>query len=303
MGAKLSKKKLISVKEAILHEGSFLEKEAFNLKVTKEELMDQLAAMYDGGKKNSQYKAVLSNSNLNVTHVSEDELQKMQVVRTRKTRQKAKAPVAPPKPNDSETAVSTKLHNADEGEISAEMIEAILKKKKEIEAQIVTAEESEKKLKDVVKIREHTVEKAKEVFEKAQKALDTAEAELKLAYDEVTRISSEVNEARLALDKIEEMVEKAKRKVYLVSPWYSGELPKYGTLISTVEMDRCVLQEVPEEYLPEMNVEGILLFDFVPDYKKARNFIGLVSMYELENKGYSVLNDDERVERLLKMTI
>lgn len=303
MAAKLSKKKLVMAKDSILHEGSFLEKEAFNLKVTKEELIEQLAAMYDGGKKNSQYKAVISNSNLNVAHVSEEELQKLQVVKTRrKTRQKAKAPVAPPKPDDSKTAESN-LHNADEEEISAEMIEAILKKKEELEAQIKTAEDSERNAKEVVKIRECTFKKAQEVFEKAQKALDTAEDELKLAYEEVTRTSSEVTEVRSALAKIEETVEKARRKVFLVSPWYKGELPKYGTFISTVEMDRCVLQEVPEEYLPEMTVNGILLFDLVPDYKKARNFVGLVSMYELENKEYALLIDDSRVQALLDMTI
>ena len=76
-----------------------------------------------------------------------------------------------------------------------------------------------------------------------------------------------------------------------------------GTFFSTVEMEGVTLQNVPEEYLPEASLEGVLLFDFVPDYKKARVFCGLVAKYELEETPYKLLVSDERVKALLKMHI
>ena len=61
--------------------------------------------------------------------------------------------------------------------------------------------------------------------------------------------------------------------------------------------------EVSEDYLPAASVEGILLFDYVPDYRKARLFAGLVAQFELEENPYKLLVSDERVKELLKMYI
>ena len=311
---RITKKKLTAAKEAILHDGSFFEKEASQLGISKNDLMERLAAIYDGGKKNTQYKAVVCNSNKNAALIPEDELKKLQAMTAAATTPKAKKATrgkkaaastnpAIVKSNDSTEVKEESLAEqkpSDSAEEITEIAEMLQEKKAELEKQLVAVENAERTAKEVLQVRAQTLEKAKEVFEKAKLAMEKAEEDLYQAELERERTEAEASDVRSALTKVEEGLEVERNKVYLVAPWYSGKWPSLGTFISSEELDRCVYQDVPEEYLPDMSVEGILKFDYVPDYKKARKFVGLVTMFELQGKKYKALITDNRVKELVE---
>jgi len=138
---------------------------------------------------------------------------------------------------------------------------------------------------------------AQETFEKAKN--DKAEAEIKVsnAKTSIWQMHSAIISVNMQIKDI------SASKIYLVDPWFSGKLPECGTFISTVEMEGIRQELVPEEYMPETSLKDVFLFNYVPDYKKALVFCGLVCKYELEDKPYTLLVTDERVKELLKMYI
>lgn len=282
--AKISEKRLREVKDRILHSGSYMVKEAFEMGIPQEELIEQLERMYPGGRKNSQYKAVITTSKRNASRVPEEELGRMRILPKPTRQAKASAPAPTPAPVDP--------------------MEELLHRKDELQKQLVASASSLKEAEAILAIRQEALADANAVLKKAQQAVKKAEAEEVEAMQAVRKEQEQRAKVQEALEQVEEEIQELKEKtIYLVDPWFNGTLPEYGTFLSTVEMEGVEIQEVPEDYLPGASLEGVLLFDFVPDYKKARVFCGLVAKFELEENSYQLLVSDERVKELLKMYI
>lgn len=186
----------------------------------------------------------------------------------------------------------------------SDSMEELLRKKEGIQKEFVTCATSLEEAEAILAIRQEALSDAQSVLEKAQAAVQKAEAEEADAKAVVQETQEQRGKIQQELQVVEQEIQRLKEKtVYLIDPWYTGELPQYGTFFSTVEMEGVTLQKVPEEYLPEKTLEGVLLFDFIPDYKKARVFCGLVAKYELDETPYHILVSDERLKELLKMYI
>lgn len=288
--AKLTRKKLSWVKERVLHGGDCLERLAFEWRMPVESLKQQLEATYDGGRKNSQYKAIIQTSDRNALSLSEEELARMRIL-PKPTRQK-KAPVSTPSLDP--TLAPT----------HADPMEELLRKRDELQRELAASASSLEKAEAILAIRQGALTDAQAVLQKAQMAVRQAEKEVQDAQAKVQRAEKQQAETQEKLQGVEKVIQELKEKtIYLVDPWFNGTLPEYGTFISTVEMEGVKTQEVSEDYLPEASLEGVLLFDFVPDYKKARIFVGLVAKFELEETPYKLLVSDERVKELLKRHI
>lgn len=183
-------------------------------------------------------------------------------------------------------------------------LEQLLERKSNSEKNLKIKMQAVETAKSILAIRERTLEKARVVLEKAQKAFSEAETDMSGAQNSFNQAENELLNAQQSLQQVDSEIEDLKNNtVYLVDPWYAGTLPEFGTFFSTVEMEGITVLDVPDVYLPKATVDGILLFDYVPDYKKARVFVGLVIMHELEGRPYTLLVTDERVEALMKMNI
>lgn len=147
---------------------------------------------------------------------------------------------------------------------------------------------------EILKNKKKDLESAKEALSEAEAAVEEAEKIRK-------GLKRKVEEKEKELNNLE--IEIRKNMVYLVSPLYTGELPEYGIFISTTEMEGVLVQEVPVDYIPEDNIEGVFLFKEVSDYKVAKVFVGLVFMYEVEGENFELIVGDKRVDALIKMLI
>ena len=183
----------------------------------------------------------------------------------------------------------------------ADSMEELLHRKEELQNEVLDCASSLEKKEKILKFRQEALADVMNVLEKVQVAVENAKSDVDEAQQAVQRAEKQKKMVQEELKAVEEEIQK--KQVYLVAPWYSGKFPEFGTFFSTVEMEGVTLQNVPEEYLPEASLEGVLLFDFVPDYKKARVFCGLVAKHELEETHYQLLVSDERVKELLKMYI
>ena len=193
----------------------------------------------------------------------------------------------------------------------ADRMEELLHKREKLQRQNADCASFLEKAEAILDIRQGGLADAKAVLEKAKKALSAAvtavaesETSVKIATIAVQQAQAQQAQAQQELRGVEQAIQELKEKsVYLIDPWYTGELPQYGTFLSTAERKGVTIEEVPEEYIPERTIDGVLLFDFVPSYEKARVFCGLVAKYEIEGTPYQLLVSDERVEELLKMYI
>jgi len=314
MAKKISVKKLREVKERILHDGSFLEKEAFDLKISKEDLIDQLIAMYEGGKKNTQLKAVLETSAKNSSRIPKEELEKYTfTVKTRKRKTTASntevnIPSFAPKltaTSESESESEPELTPTSAPESVSDLIDMLSEKKNTLEKEMPFKKEAFEKAHVIFQIREETLLESQQLLEKAQIAAEKAKIELEEAKMSLEQAKTALQESEFSMLELEEQIQVLKAKnIYLVGPWYTGTLPKYGTFFSTEAIDGIDVlnvQEVPEKYLPEATLDGVLLFDYVPDYKKARIFCGLIKQFKEENKEFTLLVNNTSLQQLIEM--
>lgn len=210
----------------------------------------------------------------------------------------------PDKKTDSPTSVSTTATATSDAELNSNPLQELINQKKALENEMEKNEKCLENSKSVLSIRAGTLKEAQAVLEKAQLALRNAEEAFDSEISEIKTAREKKASLQEKITTIEKKIEALKEQwIFLVDPWFKGTLPAWGRFISTAQMEGVEVQEVPSEYLPEASLDGVLLFDYVPDYKTARVFCGLVAMYELEGWQYELLISDKRLKALLEMYI
>lgn len=278
MAKKISIKKLSEVKERVLHGGDCLERVAFEWRLPLEVLKEQLEATYDGGRKNSQYKAIIQTSERNASRVPEEELERMRILPKPKRQAKASKP-------------------APVSAAQADPMEELLRKRDELQKQLVARASSLEEAEAILGIRQGALSDVKAVLKKVQCAVQQAEAEEAEAKTAVQQAQTRKAETQAALQKLEEEIQRS--QVYLVAPWFSGELPTFGTFLSTVRMEEFQVIKPAEPIEPDFKDMVSAGFDQVSEYVSALCFVSLVQEYILKGEAHSVLNTDPRVQKLL----
>ena len=239
-------KKYREVADRILHAGSYLEKEAYEMGVTLEELLRELEKIYSGGKKNSQFKAVLRNSMMNSSRVSEEELTRMRVLpKPAPAPALAQTPAPAPAPALAQTLAPAQAPAPD-------TMEELLRKKEELQKQVMDYVSSLEDAEEILQIRQEALVNAQSVLEKAQLAVQQATTQFHYAREQLHQAQEHQKQVQKKLQRIEEEIFELKEQtVYLIEPWYSGTLPEYGTFISTVEMEGVQILEPTETIEPD----------------------------------------------------
>ena len=270
------------------YDGSSLTNEAQKLGITLEELI-KMGDEYHKGRTNEGEKEWGRTK-----RESAPRDKKFRPKKKKTTPVPAPAPAPTPAPASEPTPAPT----------PADPMEELRRNKDELQRKVASCAASLEEAEEILQIRQGALKEAQGLLEKAQLAVKKAEADEAEAKTEVQQAQAELAKVQGEIQQVEQEIQELREKsIYLIDPWFTGTLPEYGTFLSTVEMEGVKTQAVPEEYLPEASLEGVLLFDFVPDYKKARVFCGLVAKFELEETPYSLLVSDERVKKLLDMYI
>ena len=277
---KISETKLKEVKENIIHDGSYILKEAFRLRISDIELIAQLEGFFTGGKKNTQYKAVITTSERNMENVPEEELEKMRIL---------------PEPEKKKQNRINKIPQIVEKEKTEKTKGNLVSKKEGLQREL------ESNL-SALFVAHKTLQTRKGLKEEARKSLEEADRKLKEAEWILAKAEEKVKQTERALKKVEEDIQSS--KVYLVDPWFQGTLPERGKFISTREIPRCTQEEPSEESLQpdimEMKKTGFKVLD---DYEEGLKFVTLCEEYILKNVEYILLSTDERLSRLMKIRI
>ena len=282
-----------------VHSGrTCLMQEANNLGITLEELIAMGDEVHKGKRKGNEREKEWAQTK----RESGKRDKKMQPRKRKPATTSVPAPTSTPTPAPGIAATpAPEVPALEPTAASADPMEKLFQKKGEIQKELVTCATSLEVAEAILAIRQKTLSDAQSVLQKVQAAVQKAQTEVQKAQTEVQKAQTEVQKAQQELQLVEQKIKE--KTIYLVDPWFTGELPKYGTFLSTVEMEGVKTQAVSEEYLPEETVDDVFLFNFVPDYKKARVFCGLVAKFELEETSYSLLVSDERVKELLKRYI
>lgn len=183
---------------------------------------------------------------------------------------------------------------------SSDPMEELLRKKGELQKELVTCAKSLEKAEDILAIRQEALADVQAVLEEAQIAVQQAEAEETEAKQAVQLVQAQHAETMEKLQGVEKVIQELKEKtIYLVDPWFTGTLPEYGTFLSTVEMEGVQVLKPVETIEPDFKDMVSSGFDLVSEYTRALSFVSLVQEYILKGEAHSVLNTDPRVKKLL----
>lgn len=176
-------------------------------------------------------------------------------------------------------------------------MEELLCKRDKLQKEVISCAASLEEANAILEIRQASLEDAEAVLKKAEAAVQQAQSDV----DEAERTLQEAQELQVKtqkeLQRVEEEIQK--NQVYLVAPWFSGNLPTFGTFLSTVEMEGVKVFEPAETIEPNFKDMVSSGFDLVSEYTRALSFVSLVQEYILEGKEIRVLNTDQRVKKLL----
>ena len=299
--AKITGRKLEEVKQRILHEGSCLEREAFDLQLPMEELRYLLQRRCNGGVKSSEYKAILRNSETTASRIPKEELSRLRIPPKPVKRKTSDSAPVPTECTPAEKLLETALPVE---ESSMDPMDELVLRKCKLEEELEFRNFSLEKAKEILSVRLETLKSAKSALQRAQAYAQTAEAEVEEARLDLRYAEDKLTETQVEANQVLTDIEDLKTNtIWLIDPWYSGPIPEYGILISNVELEGVTVQQVEEEYLPEPTLEGVMKFEHVPDYKRALEFCGLVTKFELEDKSYRLCVSDEKLKELLKVYI
>ena len=189
-------------------------------------------------------------------------------------------------------------------ETTQQTVDTLTKMEEKRESLISSIAKKEKDLKTA----ESILTTRDEVVDNALKTLELAKFEQKLAQNDVKTASSKLQNLKQALSEIEMEIEKEKNKtIYLVAPGYSGEIPSWGTFISTEKIDNLKINLIfpTAEFLlkPDFNEMINAGYDSAQEYINALRFVALISEFVCGEKNYILLVSDKKIQKLIHIYI
>lgn len=141
-------------------------------------------------------------------------------------------------------------------------------------------------------------------LKKKNQDLEHAKAILNEAKKGVESAKSEVDKLIEKLRELEQKIEIAKNKIYLVAPGYVGDIPEFGRFYSISNVEKIAniqVVEVNPEFLIKPDFEEMIKsgYDSAQEYTAALRFVMLCEEHVFNGEDYTVLNSDKKIKRLL----
>lgn len=163
----------------------------------------------------------------------------------------------------------------------------------------------------ILNIRNKKFTDTQKVFNEAKQALEVAKLEKEDAQKDVENATIQLQKFNLSLSNIDQKIEteKKKRSIFLVSPGYTGEIPSFGTFVSTVDtingiskVDK-ITPASDFKIKPDFEEMVDAGYDSAQEYAKVLKFVELISQFIYNEKAYTLLVSDERIKNLIKLHI
>ena len=163
----------------------------------------------------------------------------------------------------------------------------------------------------ILNIRNKKFTDTQKVFNEAKQALEVAKVEQEDAQKDVENATIQLQKFNLSLSNIDQKIEteKKKRSIYLVAPGYTGEIPSFGTFISTVDIidgiskvDK-ITPASDFKIKPDFEEMVDAGYDSAQEYAKILKFVELISQFIYNEKAYTLLVSDERIKNLITLHI
>lgn len=163
----------------------------------------------------------------------------------------------------------------------------------------------------VLKQKNQERENAKKTYEDAKAAYDLAKSKFDAVQKEVDELSSKINEAKEVRDMWEDrlsnvsqqILEVRNSKIYLIAPTYTGNIPKFGTMISCTDINGINVEiKKGEKLFNEPTFTSLLEsgYNDLDEYLIAIEFAKLCILFELSGKEYTILLNDEKMKKVLE---
>ena len=191
----------------------------------------------------------------------------------------------------------------------AEAISALESEKVTITGEISDITEKLDEASKILEIRDETVAKTQSVFDKAKKALNEAQIERDKARNAVTQYRQSIGKLKDSLESIDTRIFELKNNaIYLVAPGYTGIKPEFGTYYSTTEIHGYDTLKVVEATAdcaiePELKDMVVAGYDSYKEYMDGLRFVMLCMEYTCNDIEYTVLENDERLKKLLQIHV
>ena len=163
----------------------------------------------------------------------------------------------------------------------------------------------------ILNIRNKKFTDTQKVFNEAKQALEVAKVEQEDAQKDVENATIQLQKFNLSLSNIDQKIEteKKKRSIFLVSPGYTGEIPSFGTFVSTVDtingiskVDK-ITPASDFKIKPDFEEMVDAGYDSAQEYAKILKFVELISQFIYNEKAYTLLVSDERIKNLITLHI
>ena len=163
----------------------------------------------------------------------------------------------------------------------------------------------------ILNIRNKKFTDTQKVFNEAKQALEVAKVEQEDAQKDVENATIQLQKFNLSLSNIDQKIEteKKKRSIFLVSPGYTGEIPSFGTFVSTVDtingiskVDK-ITPASDFKIKPDFEEMVDAGYDSAQEYAKVLKFVELISQFIYNEKAYTLLVSDERIKNLITLHI
>lgn len=176
---------------------------------------------------------------------------------------------------------------------------------------IATVEKTLATANSILNIRNQKFADTQKVFNEAKQALEVAKVKQEDAQKDVENATIQLQKFNLSLSNIDQKIEteKKKRSIFLVSPGYTGEIPSFGTFVSTVDtingiskVDK-ITPASDFKIKPDFEEMVDAGYDSAQEYAKVLKFVELISQFIYNEKAYTLLVSDERIKNLITLHI
>ena len=147
-----------------------------------------------------------------------------------------------------------------------------------------------------------------EVLKKAKKASKEVSKKIQNVLNVIQHTEQEVERLDLRISNIEkEIEEQQSKKIYLIAPGYSGELPELGTFYSTESNINYQLEilKVSKDFVIEPQLKEMLMaeYDSYKEYIKGLKFVSLCSELIVKGVEFEIFCEDSKINSLLQIYI